>query len=93
MDIHRIKISSEYFDSVLHGLKKAEYRKNDRDYKCGDSVLMLEIESGAFTGRALKTCITDVTDLSYFNNDEYVMFSVEKPSFVSAELLKGMETP
>ena len=22
MNIHRIKISSEYFDSVLHGLKK-----------------------------------------------------------------------
>ena len=52
---------------------------------------MLEIESGVFTGRALKTHITDVTDLSTFNNNEYVIFSVEKPSFVSAEILKGME--
>lgn len=90
MSVHRIKISAQYFDLVLCGAKKAEYRKNDRDYKKGDRVIMLEVEHGVFTGRALTTSITDVTDLSPVGNKEYVMFSVSQPSFTCAELVKGV---
>ena len=50
--IHELKIQSEYFVAVNNKTKTFEIRKNDRDFKVGDKILLREIDScGKYTGR------------------------------------------
>lgn len=42
MKIHELKILPEYFDAVISGRKRFEIRKNDRDYKVGDQLILKE---------------------------------------------------
>ena len=39
---HELKILPEQFWSVVAGHKKAELRKNDRDFKVGDTIILWE---------------------------------------------------
>jgi hypothetical protein len=51
--IHELKTWPVYFDQLKRGLKRFEYRRNDRDFQVGD-VLQLEEwdpETGEYTGR------------------------------------------
>ena len=38
--IHELKILPQYYFDIKHGVKKFELRKNDRDYKVGDIVVL-----------------------------------------------------
>lgn len=38
MTEHRIKINIKWYDAVKNGIKTFEVRKNDRDYKVGDTI-------------------------------------------------------
>ena len=49
--IHQIKLEAAFFDDVASGRKSFELRKNDRNYKEGDTLEMEEIKDGAKTGR------------------------------------------
>lgn len=51
--IHDIKIAASYYDDVTSGRKRFELRKNDRGYKVGDSLKMLEFKNGKHTGRTI----------------------------------------
>lgn len=51
--VHEIKIAHEYFDDVALERKTFELRKNNRDYKVGDELHMIEYENGEQTGREL----------------------------------------
>ena len=53
---HAIKCWPEYFNQTLYGTKTFEVRKNDRDYRSGDSVSLHEFcpFSQKYTGRVLK---------------------------------------
>jgi len=42
-ETHELKIISVYFGAVKDGRKTFEVRKNDRDYKVGDILLLEEI--------------------------------------------------
>lgn len=42
MDIHELKIQPQYFKSVKNNDKPFELRKNDRDYKVGDILVLKE---------------------------------------------------
>lgn len=48
---HRLKTVQPYFTDVRNGLKTFEVRKNDRDFKVGDVLLLEEYRDtgGAFT--------------------------------------------
>ena len=48
--VHEIKIAASYYDDVTSGRKRFELRKNDRGYKVGDSLKMLEFDEGKHTG-------------------------------------------
>lgn len=49
---HDLKISSQYYDDVMMGIKNFELRKNDRDYKMGDIFMLREYkDSYGYTGR------------------------------------------
>jgi len=41
MTVHYLKLQTEYFDAVLNGLKTFEVRKNDRDYRLGDTLALM----------------------------------------------------
>ena len=61
MKTHDIKIQKEYFDLILSVEKEYELRKNDRDYKIGDIVILREIGSKEVeTGRYFITEIAHV---------------------------------
>ncbi|MEY8346445.1 ASCH/PUA domain-containing protein [Niallia circulans] len=77
MVTHHLKIQPEYFESVSKGIKSFEIRKNDRNYKVGDVLLLQEyIPSEAkFTGRVLDRKITYITD--YAQQKGYVVMGIK----------------
>ena len=56
---HDLKILKRYFEPQLDGIKGFEIRKNDRDFRTGDTILLREIDSKGLcldykeTGRTL----------------------------------------
>lgn len=74
--IHEVKLHAKYFDLVLEGKKRAEFRKNDRNYERGDTLILHEWVQGVYTGRKVEARITDVTDLSDWLED-YVLLSIQ----------------
>jgi len=75
---HELKIYKEYFEPVLNESKTFEIRKNDRDYRVGDRIVLNELhdDKKTYTGRYFKGVITYVTD--YAQKDGYVVFSFRK---------------
>ena len=73
---HQLKILPQYFQAVAIGDKSFEIRKNDRDYKVGDNIVLKEYEKGHFTGRNILVTITYITD--YEQKDDYVVFGIKK---------------
>lgn len=72
---HKLKIKQEYFEPVIQGKKRFEIRKNDRNFKVGDIVVLEEIdENNIYTGDSFKTRITFLTD--YQQKDGYVVFGI-----------------
>lgn len=61
--IHHLKTWPQFFDPVSRGEKPFEIRKNDRDFKKDDSLILEEWDprSGAFTGRKIMKGVTYIT--------------------------------
>ena len=38
MTLHYLKLQAEYFDAVKNGIKTFEIRRNDRDFRLGDTL-------------------------------------------------------
>lgn len=55
--LHEIKIAASYYEDVASGKKSFELRKNDRAYREGDSLRMLEFKDGKHTGRLIDAVI------------------------------------
>lgn len=45
--IHELKILRKYFERVITGEKTFEHRNNDRDFQCGDTVVLKEFDPSA----------------------------------------------
>lgn len=56
--VHRIKLGASFFGEVERGEKTFELRKNDRDYKKGDILEMMEFKDGKNTGRTVRVLVT-----------------------------------
>lgn len=50
---HELKTEAEYYQAIEEGLKAFELRKNDRDFKVGDMLVLEETINGIKTGREL----------------------------------------
>ncbi|HFL2424881.1 TPA: DUF3850 domain-containing protein [Clostridioides difficile] len=76
--VHELKIDHEFFIPILENIKTFEIRKNDRNYKKGDIIILKELneDKASFTGRYIKVKITYISD--YQQKDNYVVFSFEK---------------
>lgn len=42
MTEHKLKLNHKYFDAVKNGIKTFEVRKNDRDFRIGDTLYLSE---------------------------------------------------
>lgn len=60
--IHGLKIGPLYFNAVCNGEKKAELRINDRNYQCGDFLLLCEW-AGEYSGNKLVVKVTHILPL------------------------------
>ncbi|EGO6390918.1 DUF3850 domain-containing protein [Salmonella enterica] len=76
MNMHNLKIWPEHFAPVIAGTKRAELRKNDRNYQAGDSLLLSEWnpDTKRYAGRSIGAIVTHVTDISTWLPG-YVMLS------------------
>lgn len=88
--IHEIKCLPEYFAPVTDGVKKFEFRKNDRDYKVGDFLAMNEYDGERYTGRSVLLKIGYILDPNEVAEcvPGYVVLSVE-PAAVLPEGRSG----
>jgi hypothetical protein len=61
---HTLKTWPEYFQPVADGLKWFEIRKNDRDFKVGDILLLQEWNNVTqlYTGRYMSVRVDYMTD-------------------------------
>ncbi len=50
---HYLKTETEYYQDIEEGLKKFELRKNDRDFKIGDFLILEETVNTIKTGRKM----------------------------------------
>lgn len=75
---HDIKIYPEFFSAVCTGVKRAELRKNDRDYLVGDTLHLMETPRGSChrTGEFINVKITHIADVGEWMPG-YVLLSVE----------------
>lgn len=71
---HELKILSEYYWDIIEGRKTFEIRKNDRDFKVGD-VLILREWNGDFTGLSILVEVTYITD--YAQKEGIVVMGIE----------------
>ena len=86
--IHELKILPEYFEAVTSGRKQFEIRKNDRDVKVGDQLILREYKkyikhelpgltrpTFSYTGDSYKAEITYITD--YMQKSGYVVLGIK----------------
>lgn len=72
---HELKIHPEYFEAVLNGAKKFEYRLDDRGYKVGDTLFLMEYDPGKceYTKRYIERVVTYILPVK----DNYVVMSID----------------
>lgn len=88
--LHELKILPEYYDAVANGIKTFEIRKDDRNYKVGDTLRLREFDEddiyssiwathSNYTGRESWVIITYVFDLSGFieTDENYVVLGIK----------------
>lgn len=72
---HHLKILPQYFNDIRLGTKTFEIRKNDRNYKVGDTLVLKEYEDSAFTGNIVRVIVTYITD--YAQQEDYIVMAIE----------------
>ncbi|EDP7604065.1 DUF3850 domain-containing protein [Listeria seeligeri] len=71
MTVHKLKILPEFFVKKICLKKSFEIRKNDRDYKVGDTLVLQEFKNGTYTGREYWEDVVYITD--YLQKDGVVV--------------------
>lgn len=78
--IHELKTWNEYFEEVFMGHKTFEIRKNDRDFKKGDTLILKEWDNfrETFTGRKLARTVTYVFEGGSFGLEKgFVVMAIQ----------------
>lgn len=57
---HRLKTLQPFFDDVKNGSKTFELRRNDRNFKIGDTLILEEYDGTTFTGETIRKSISYV---------------------------------
>lgn len=78
MKTHHLKTWPVHFAAVLSGAKRAELRRNDRDFAVGDRLVLEEWDPDprtSYTGRSVTVRVTHLLD-SWSLQRGYVMLSI-----------------
>lgn len=78
---HELKIHPDQFDAVMRGVKTFEYRFNDRGYKNGDTLRLLEYlpEEREYTGQFIHVKVIYLLEGGKFGIPEgYVIMSIKR---------------
>ena len=76
---HELKILPQYFEEVWSDDKRFELREDDRDYKVGDTLRLLEFDYGTYTGRECNREITYILrdSVQYGLKEGFVILSIK----------------
>lgn len=76
----KLKVHPKYFDATMSGLKMFEIRKNDRDFRDGDILILQEWDpvTESYTGENLEVAVTYLTDFA--QKDGYVVMGIHRTS-------------
>lgn len=76
--VHELKILPEYFVAVLEGKKTFELRKNDRDYKVGDTLKLKEFDGEKYTQNVTYRTIAYIFKGGQYGLDnDYVILGIK----------------
>lgn len=79
--IHELKIKPQYYEDIKIGIKPFEIRKNDRDFKLGDILILNEYSLddsgvGTYSGRALTVRVTYLLNDPEYCKEGYVILGI-----------------
>lgn len=89
--VHQIRLASMYFDDAVSGKKPFELRKNDRDYKEGDILEMMEFKDGKNTGRSVRVLVTYLLKEYAGLEDGYCIMGIKVISVMGIDMAAGQE--
>lgn len=75
--VHQIRIATTYFEDAASGKKPFELRKNDRNYKEGDILEMMEFKDGRNTGRTIRKVVTYLLENYSGLQDGYCIMGIK----------------
>lgn len=79
MKIHTLKIERKYYEKVIGGVKKAELRKNDRDFNINDLIIFVDTNGELFDNYLpFMFRITDICEYKDALKEGYVMLSIQQ---------------
>lgn len=73
--IHELKLSTEFYSDVETKIKTFEIRKNDRNFKINDVLLLKEWDGVKYTGRFIERKICYITD--FCQKENYVVLGIQ----------------
>jgi hypothetical protein len=76
--IHDLKIDPVYYKAVLSGSKRFEVRKNDRDFKIYDILLLREYDRNKnnYTGKEIRKKIYYILDNPEYLREGYIILGL-----------------
>lgn len=60
--VHQIRLGESFFEDVCSNIKSFELRKNDKGYKKGDILELMEFADGRNTGRMVRKLVTYILE-------------------------------
>lgn len=89
---HEVKIAASYYGDVVSEKKRFELRKNDRGYKEGDSLKMLEFKDGKRTGRTIEADIIYVLEEYTGLQEGYCILGIDVTAYSSERKVSETDT-
>jgi ASC-1-like (ASCH) protein len=75
--VHNLKTLPKYFIEVKLGKKPFEVRRNDRNFKVGDTLILQENDpETGYTGRQLTCIVTYILDELEYVREGYVVLGI-----------------
>lgn len=78
--VHELKTVQPYFDHIWAGIKTFEVRKNDRNFKPKDLVLLKEYEPilQIYTGAEMLVEITYILNIPEYVKEDFIIFQFKE---------------
>ena len=75
--VHELKIAPNYFEKVVSKEKSFEVRYNDRYFKVGDILKLMEYVDGSYTGQSIYVKVTYILREFEGLQPNFVVLSIE----------------